>query len=426
MSKIEQLIQQLCPDGVEWRPVSEIFITKNGYTPSTSNATFWADGTIPWFRMEDIRENGRILGNSLQKITSEAIKGGRLFPANSIVVATSATIGEHALITVPHLSNQRFTSLSLSDDFIAILDMKFVFYYCFVLCEWCKNNTTTSSFASVDMDGFKKFQFPIPPLEIQQEIVAILDKFTALEAELEAELEARKKQYEFYRNALLTFGTGKPHYSTKIEKLIQQLCPDGVELKTLGDVGNFVRGNGLQKKELTDVGIGAIHYGQIYTHYGVIASETKSFVSPEFANRLRKAKNGDLIIATTSENDDDVCKAVAWLGKEDIAISGDAYIYTHSLEPKYVAYFFQSEAFQIQKIRHITGTKVKRVSGNSMAQFLIPEPPLEIQKEIVGILDKFDALVNDISTGLPAEIAARRRQYEYYREKLLTFKRKEV
>ena len=204
---------------------------------------------------------------------------------------------------------------------------------------------------------------------------------------------------------------------SRVEKLVAELCPDGVEHKTLGDVGKFIRGNGLQKKDLADSGVGAIHYGQVYTHYGVWAIETKSFVSPELAKRLRKAKSGDIVIATTSENDEDVCKAVAWLGKDDIAISGDAYIYNHKLEPKYVAYFFQSEQFQKQKIRHITGTKVKRVSGESMAKFSIPVPPTEIQREIVNVLDSFTKLEAE----LEAELEARRRQYQYYRDLLLSF-----
>jgi type I restriction enzyme S subunit len=205
MSQIDDLIAEHCPDGVEFKELQELFVTKNGYTPSTMNKAYWTDGTVPWFRMEDIRENGQILNESLQKITEDAVKGGRLFPANSIIIATSATIGEHALITVPHLSNQRFTSLALKPEFIERLDMKFVFYYCFVLDGWCRKNTTTSSFASVDMNGFKKFCFPLPPLEVQREIVKVLDTFTTLEAELEAELEARRRQYKYYRDARLTF-----------------------------------------------------------------------------------------------------------------------------------------------------------------------------------------------------------------------------
>ncbi|MBS0483113.1 MAG: restriction endonuclease subunit S [Proteobacteria bacterium] len=211
MSRIDALLTKLCPDGVEFRTLKEIFVTKNGYTPSTTNKDYWTDGTVPWFRMEDIRENGRILGDSIQKITKEAVKGGRYFPANSIIIATSATIGEHALITVPHLSNQRFTSLALKSEFASRIDMKFAFYYCFLLDDWCRKNTTTSSFASVDMSGFKEFRFPIPPLEIQQEIVAILDRFT----KLEAELEARRRQYQHYRDTLLSFAERNDSQASK-------------------------------------------------------------------------------------------------------------------------------------------------------------------------------------------------------------------
>lgn len=145
---------------VEWKPLGEIFNLKNGYTPSKSNKEYWENGSIPWFRMEDIRENGRILDNALQHISESAVKGGKLFPAGSIIMATSATIGEHALITVPFLANQRFTNLSLKPKFSEKFNIYFLYYYCFNLGEWCKKNTTVSSFASVDMNSFKRFLIP--------------------------------------------------------------------------------------------------------------------------------------------------------------------------------------------------------------------------------------------------------------------------
>jgi type I restriction enzyme S subunit len=190
----------------------------------------------------------------------------------------------------------------------------------------------------------------------------------------------------------------------------------------LGEIGTFVRGSGIQKSDFTESGVGCIHYGQIHTYYGTWANATKSFIDRDFATRLRKAHTGNLVIATTSEDDEAVAKAVAWLGAEDVAVSTDAYIFRHSLDPKYIAYFFQTEQFQIQKKPHVTGTKVRRISGESLAKIRIPVPPTEEQARIVAILDQFDALVNDLSSGLPAEIAARRRQYEHYRERLLTFR----
>lgn len=189
----------------------------------------------------------------------------------------------------------------------------------------------------------------------------------------------------------------------------------------MGEIGTFTRGSGLQKKDFTSVGIGCIHYGQIYTYYGTYACNTKSFVSQEFAKNARKAQYGDLIIATTSENDEDVCKAVAWLGDEEIAISSDACFFAHTMNPKYVAYYFQTEQFQKQKRSYITGTKVRRVNANDLAKIKIPIHPLSEQQRIVDILDKFDTLTTSISEGLPKEIELRRKQYEYYRNELLSF-----
>lgn len=190
----------------------------------------------------------------------------------------------------------------------------------------------------------------------------------------------------------------------------------------MGEIGSFIRGAGIQKKDLGFEGVPAIHYGQIFTHYGIFAEDTKSYIERAKFPKARKANFGDLVIATTSENDEDLCKAVAWLGNEPSAISSDALIFSHTANPKYIAYFFASDTFQSQKTKYITGTKVRRISKDSLAKISIPLPSQEEQQRIVDILDRFDALVNDISSGLPAEIAARRKQYEYYRDQLLTFK----
>ena len=254
------------------------------------------------------------------------------------------------------------------------------------------------------ISNYSKFLIPLPPVEVQNAIVEILDKFTKLEAELEAELAARRAQYEYYRNSLF-----------------ENLSGGGSEI--LGNLGKFIRGNGLQKKDLCVSGNPAIHYGQIYTQYGIWTHDTMSYIDESNYKKLRKAQPGSIIIATTSENDEDLGKAVAWLGNKEVAVSGDSYIYKHSMNPKYVSYFFSTYIFHDQKKKYITGTKVRRISGGNLAKIKIPIPSLAEQERIVKILDKFDALVNDISSGLPAEIEARRKQYEYYRDRLLTFPR---
>jgi type I restriction enzyme S subunit len=204
---------------------------------------------------------------------------------------------------------------------------------------------------------------------------------------------------------------------SRIDELLARLAPEGVEHKALGETGTFVRGNGLQKKDLVSSGVPAIHYGQIHTVYGVWTTETVSFVTSEFAGRLRKAAPGDLVIATTSEDDEAVAKATAWLGEVDAVVSGDAYVFHHTLDPKYVAYFFQSERFQRQKQRGLTGAKVRRISGSDLAKIRVPVPPLQVQQEIVRMLDTF----TDLEAELEAELEARREQYAHYCDQLLSF-----
>lgn len=194
---------------IQWKKLGDVFEMRNGYTPSKNNSEFWVGGTIPWFRMDDIRENGRILSDSIQHITPSAIKGKGLFEANSFILATTATIGEHALIIADSLANQQFTNLKVRKSLSNLLVTKFIYYYMFIVDDFCKKNTNVSGFASVDMDKLKRMPFPIPPLELQEKIVAILDRFETLVNDLTnglpAEIAAVKDQYEYYRNKLLTF-----------------------------------------------------------------------------------------------------------------------------------------------------------------------------------------------------------------------------
>lgn len=204
---------------------------------------------------------------------------------------------------------------------------------------------------------------------------------------------------------------------SRIDALIAERCPDGVAFRTLGEVGEFVRGNGLQKKDFIDDGFPCIHYGQIYTFYGTSTTTTKSFVAPELAARLKQAEKGDLVITTTSENIEDVCTTVAWLGDSPIAIGGHSCVYRHTLDPMYAAYYFQTEQFELQKRKFVTGTKVKDIKVSDIGRIKIPVPPLAIQREIAEILSKMESLKAE----LEAELEYRSRQYAYYRDSHLTF-----
>ena len=191
----------------------------------------------------------------------------------------------------------------------------------------------------------------------------------------------------------------------------------------MGEVGELIRGNGLTKKDLLDDGVPAIHYGQIYTYYRTETIKTISFVSEELAKKLRKVDCGDVVITNTSENFDDVGKALLYSGTEQAVTGGHATIFkpSQAILGKYFVYFTQSKYFSNEKRKYAKGTKVIDVSAADMAKIQIPIPPLAEQARIVAILDKFDTLTQSISDGLPREIELRQQQYAYYREALLSF-----
>lgn len=194
-----------------------------------------------------------------------------------------------------------------------------------------------------------------------------------------------------------------------------------VEWKKLGEIGEFIRGSGIQKSDFVEEGFGCIHYGQIHTKYGLSASTTFSKIDEALYRKCKKAVKGDVILATTSEDAEGLAKPVVWLGDEDVAVSGDAYIFHHTQNGKYLAHVFASHLFTLFKIKNATGTKVVRISGESMARFKLPVPSLSEQQRIVGILDTFTSSIEN----LKEQIAQRRKQYEYYRDELLDLEGKE-
>ena len=412
MSSVNFLEKLLDGVLVEWIALNSVCDFKNGFAFKSDR---FKESGLPIIRIANI--DGKIINLSEVKYFDpsdykENIESYMVIKGDILIAMSGATTGKIGIYNFesPAYLNQRVGKFVPKKN---ILDRKYLYHYLLSKIEdiyilaggGAQPNLSSNSLMN-------KIKIPIPcpenpekSLEIQAEIVRILDAMTAHTAELTAELTLRKKQYNYYRDKLLIF-----------EGIAIEYSPLGNDA-----LGEFIRGGGLQKKDFTEVGVGCIHYGQIYTHYGTFAMETKTFVSQDFFEKARKAKFGDLVIATTSENDDDVCKAVAWLGAEDVAVSSDACIYRHKLNPKYVSYFFQTEQFQKQKKQYITGTKVRRVNANDLAKILIPVPTLSEQARIVAILDKFDALTTSITEGLPREIELRQKQYEYYRDALLSF-----
>ncbi|EDP6821401.1 restriction endonuclease subunit S [Campylobacter upsaliensis] len=398
---LESLLQQHCPNGVEFKELGELELNKilnlgRGKIISQNDLKN-CPGEYPVYSSSatkngEIGKYGKYMFDD-ERITWSIDGGGKFFYRNHLKYSVTNVCGWIKVINLDELNT------------------KFLFYA--LINEWVKKkfNYTKKAHPSIIK---KEYCIPLPPLEIQQKIVDILDAFTELQAELQAELHARRKQYEYYRNKLLSF--------EELQRRTDMLNGGGgLKLVTLGEIGTFTRGNGLTKSDFVEVGVPCIHYGQIHTHYHNYTHSTTSFVSEEKARKLKKAKCGDLVIAGVSEDKDCVCKAVVYLGKQEACVSGDTFIFSHSQNPKFIGYMFQTENFNTFKHKYAQGAKVLRVHNKHLENFQIPLPPLEVQNEIVEILDKFDTLANDLSAGLPAEIEARKKQYEYYRERLLSF-----
>lgn len=273
----------------------------------------------------------------------------------------------------------------------------------------------------VSATDMAKIKIPIPcpdnpekSLAIQAEIVRILDTFTELNNELNNELTARKKQYNHYRDQLLSFEDGD------------------VEWKSLGEIGQFIRGKRFTKADYVEDGIDVIHYGEIYTRYGIFTDKAFSQVREDMANSLRYAESGDVVITDVGETVEDVGKAVAWLGNDRVAIHDHCYAFRHSMNPKFVSYCMQTASFIAKKAKYVARTKVNTLLVNGFSKIAIPVPypndsekSLAEQARIVAILDKFDALTTSLTEGLPREIELRQKQYAYYRDLLLNFPKPE-
>ena len=407
MSKLDDLIQKLCPDGVEYKPLSEIFNTRNGYTPSKKEKNFWENGTVPWFRMEDIRENGGILDHAMQYVSINAIKGDP-FPENSIIVATSATIGEHALITVPSIANQRFTYLMVKEQYKDDYDPKFLYYYCFKLDEYCKECLNQGNFASVDMKKFAKFQFPRLPIEIQREIVRMLDSYTEsvveLQRQLTAELIARKTQYAYYRDSLLSMKS--QWYHVKIIDMLSQPITDGPHTTP-----QFVQ-NGVPFVSVDSIWDGKIHFEKMRGYI------TEAF-DEECCKKYKPQKNDVYMVKSGSTTG-----KVAFVDTDirfNIWSPLAAMRVNEQNSARFLFYLLQTEKVQKQVKAKASHGSQPNLGMRELEQFEVDVPPLDVQNRIVEVLDNFEKICSDLNIGLPAEIEARQKQYEYYRDKLLTF-----
>lgn len=415
MSNLEELIERLCPNGVEYKSLIDLCDVLYGFPCDASKFNDDMIG-LPLVRIRDVLE-----GKS-DTYTIESVPEEYKIHSGDLLVGMDGNFHVGIWKDIEAILCQRVCRISSKDNEV-LLDgfLNHLIGPIMKKIELGKQSGTVKHLLAKDIKAIK---LPVPPLEVQREIVRILDNFTFLTAELAAELAARQKQYEYYRDLLLTF---KSNGGTILNERTNELeLSSAIRWMKLGDIADVTKLAGF---EFTN-----------YVHY----SNNGSII----ALRGLNVKNGSLILDDVKYIDhsdfsklnrsklfidDMLFTYVGTIGQVALVDVDDKYYLapnvarirfnSHNVNAKFALYFFQSSQFVNGQIKRLTAeSSMKNLTMEKIRKFIIPVPPLEVQQRIVDILDRFDALCNDISNGLPAEIEARQKQYEYYRDKLLTFK----
>ena len=390
MSKLQELIKELCPDGVEFRKLGEVCeITIGEFVHKNKQIE---DGKYPVYNGG--RENTGFY-ESYNNIGNKVI-----------ISARGANAGYVNKVLTNYWAGNSCYSLFPLD--VQYLNWFFLYYVLKSKEKELMGNQQTGSIPALSKKQIEQIEIPLPPLEVQNEIVRILDTFTSHAAELHAELHARKEQYEYYRNKLLSFDEND----------------EGVKWMRMEEVGTFIRGKRFVRTDIVEKGISCIHYGDMYTYYGLSANKTKGMLRSDLASKMRYAQKNDVVIVAAGENKDDIGVGLAWLGDEPAAVHDACFIFQSDMYPLFVSHYLRTDIYHKQIRKYVSEAKICSISAKGLGNAVIPVPSFEKQQSIASLLDKFESLVNDLSEGLPAEIIAVQEQYEYYRNKLLTFKRK--
>lgn len=403
MSKLEELIQELCPNGVEFKPLNEIGIIFKGMSGVTNK---WAEtGNCRFIDYKNVYNHVKVdvcdLPFATVKKTENQIE---LKTGDILFTSASETPNECAISAV--IEDKIINGIFLDDHLFGIrLDEEnnpTFFNYYFRSSEFRKSiNKTVRGVTRfyISMPSFSDIKVPVPPLEIQREIVRILDDFTEkteeLKEKLSAELTARKKQYDYYTEYLMNFG-------------------ENVKMLTLGEIGSVRMCKRILKAQTNTKG------GIPFYKIGTFGKEPDAYIEEElfeeYKSKYSYPKKGDILISCSGT----IGRTVIFDGEPAYFQDSNIVWLEHDgtiVNNKYLLYCYKKQPWQIS-----TGGTISRLYNDNILKAKIPVPPLEEQERIVGILERFDKLCNDISAGLPAEIAARQKQYEYYRDKLLTFK----
>lgn len=374
------------PSGIDWigdvpehwevKRLRFVCEFRNGYTPSKANSDFWEDGTIPWYRMEDIRDSGRRLNEAKQYVTEEAVKGGGLFEAGSFILATTATIGEHAMLIVDSLANQRFTNLKIRKSLTQALDKEFFFYYLYVIDDFCKSSTRTATFPAMNMEDLRNFGVAIPPLEEQIKIVDYIGN----------KCEAIDKVIATQRRRVALLGELKQSIIT--QAVTRGLNPDATlrpsGIDWIGDVPehwevmrmkNFIYLVTTPSNSLNKVGLENIE------------SETGRYIEThtEFEGDGIRFELGDILYGKLRPY-----LMKVWLAEFEGNAVGDFFVFKSksNSNPKFIKYLLLSKGVTSIINGSTYGAKMPRASSEFILSMRYCLPPLTEQETIAEYLDK--------------------------------------
>lgn len=416
MNKLNELIQQFCPDGVEYKTLGEI--ATDIYRGSGIKREQVTVSGIPCVRYGEIYTTYGIWFDKCVSHTDVSlISGPKYFEHGDILFAITGESVEDIAKSCAYVGHEKCLA---GGDIVVLKHAQNPKYLAYALStldarKQKSSGKVKSKVVHASVPSIKAIRVPLPPIEVQREIVRILDNFTELTAELTAELSARKRQYEYYRDKLLTFdvfggGTNRLEWKTLGESIIS--------LSTGLNPRQFFKLNTEDAKNYY-VTIREIQNGTI------VFSEKTDRINDEalsLCNNRSHLEVGDVLFSGTGTIGETAIVSEVptnWNIKEGVyAIKPKREL----LNSRYLMYLLRTRYMQLAISKKVAGGTVKSIPMGDMRKLQIPVPDITVQESIVSILDRFDALCNDLTSGLPAEIAARQKQYEFYRDKLLTFK----
>ena len=419
MSRLSEMIREMCPDGVEYRKLGEILSRHKGIAITAG-------------RMKELHTpNGEIrifaAGNTYADVMESDVDRDGIIREPAIIVKSRGNIG-FEYYTKPFSHKNEMWSYTTDHAFISL---KYVYYVLEQNMAYFQNKAKTGKLPQISISDTENYELPLPPLPIQNEIVKLLDNFTELTAELTAELLLRKKQYNFYRDALLTFARAD-------DTIVQTDRQTDRQTQIIGKIGLLKKSVEVEWKTLRDV---SVHI----CSGGTPTASNSAYYSGDIPwLRTQEIDWTDIYDTDVKISEEGLknssarwipanCVIIAMYGATaakaainriplttnqaccNLEINENVAVY------KYVYHWVCS---QYEKLKSRGQGSQSNINKKIIEEYPIPIPPLETQAKIVSILDRFDALTSDLTQGLPAEIAARRKQYEYYRDTLLTFRRK--